>query len=131
MSLAHALLMAELLLKAIDNGVPSVPNGPHTPEPRPMDDQTSPAPADATPDSAAVTTSDTTPPDATAAPTPSDPTVPATVPTSVPATAPTTPSGEPTHPSDVQILIGEITQLVQILDKKPELFTFLRALMTK
>ncbi|OEJ64044.1 hypothetical protein [Magnetovibrio blakemorei] len=119
MSLAHALLMAELLLKAIDNGSPLAPSlhtpGPLTQEPSPMDDQTadqtSPAaPTDTPADVVANTTAGAT---ADAPPSP----------------APATDAS--THPSDAQTLIGEITQLVQILDKNPDIFDFLRTLMAK
>jgi hypothetical protein len=126
MSLAHALLMAELLLKAIDNGPPIAPSPePHTQEPSPMDDQTSEQTSPATPPAA--------PPDVAAVTTPETPTPDATAPdaTANATSSPTPAASESTPPGDVQTLIGEITQLVQILDKNPDIFNFLRLLMAK
>lgn len=150
MSLAHALLLAELLMKAINTAAPAAPD-PHTPapqtqEPNPMDDQSSPPPADTTmpTDAPPIATAETPTPAAPDAPqevTPAPESAPesaaASSPASIPSTDPATaaapppPSGDAALLRDAQTLIAEITQLVQILDKNPDIFNFLRALMAK
>lgn len=127
MSFAHALLMAELLVKAINASDPTTPPAARPTmrapiqEPSLMDDQTSTAPADPTPAAtpAAMTEPATTP----VAPLSETPT------TAEPSSLPTTSSGDPS--GDLHALIGDIAQLVQIFDKKPEIFDFLRGLMIK